>query len=497
MSIFDGACATIMASLAGGIFLVGFALNVLGADATQVGILAALPVSANVAQLAGALMLEVFGHRRLLCLLTVSLGRLVWLGVLFLPLAMFDGLADARVWILVGLVGTASVLGALSGVAWLEWMSDVVPPEIRGAYFGRRNMVCAGAGMLAVLAGGGFIGRWDNQFGRESPFGYLILFAVGLAFGLAASWFLSRVGDPTAKRADVKRRRFDAQTLVDPFRDRNFVSLVFYVAAFMFVTQLAGPFYSVYMIENLGIPFSTITVFITCATLASVFMLRIWGPISDSMGNRPVLIVAGLAHAAIPLLWVVGRTETFFWPVLLAHLASGAFYSAIMLAQVNILIKLAPARGKSMFIAVFNASIGLAAALAPVLGGWILDRTNTLTWQVGQWELNHFHLLFLFSGGLQILVLVAIARVREEGALSSMAVIHQLRTDLDPQAGVAGATDFFAVHATRTTSVLRMFDQRTEDWAVRSERAIASLLDRAARPAARPMRTLRRLFTLD
>jgi hypothetical protein len=56
--IFDGAFATEVASLSGRIFLVGFALNVLEATTVKVGILAALPVSANMARLPGALLLE-------------------------------------------------------------------------------------------------------------------------------------------------------------------------------------------------------------------------------------------------------------------------------------------------------------------------------------------------------------------------------------------------------------------------------------------------------
>src|SRR5690606_14864553 len=151
MSTVDGAFATIMASLAGGIFLVGFALNVLEASTVQVGILAALPVSANLAQLLGSIFIEMFGRRRLLCIVAVIVSRLMWVPVILLPLAMFDTFSDLRVWLLVLLVGLSCLLGAVSGVAWLEWMSDVIPQNIRGSYLGRRNMVCAASGMVVVL----------------------------------------------------------------------------------------------------------------------------------------------------------------------------------------------------------------------------------------------------------------------------------------------------------------------------------------------------------
>lgn len=62
MSIYDGAFATMMGSLCGGIFLVGFALNILNANALQVGILAALPISANMAQILGSIHSESSGR---------------------------------------------------------------------------------------------------------------------------------------------------------------------------------------------------------------------------------------------------------------------------------------------------------------------------------------------------------------------------------------------------------------------------------------------------
>ncbi len=477
LSICDGAFATIMASLAGGVFLVGFAINVLGATTVQVGILAALPLSANLVQMLGSLILETLGRRRIVCIVFATLARLFWILILLLPLALFDGVGDARVWLLVVFVGCSSVLGSMSSVAWLEWMSDIVPASIRGAFFGKRNMVCAAAGMVAVLAGGYFLNRWELMHGKEDPYGYLILFGLGLLCGLISSAVLFGIPDPKASR-DADAPPFSWSRFADPLRDANFRKLVFYVGAFMFVTQMAGPFYAVYMIETLSIDFSTITWFITFATLASLFMLRIWGPIADEFGNKPILIVAGLAHALIPLSWVVAQRGAFFWPITVAHILSGMFYAAILLAHLNILIKLSPERGRSIYIAAFNGMIGLAVAIAPIVGGWLLGLTESITFTVGNWEINHLHLLFLLSGALQLAVLFMLFAVHEEGSAPSRTVILQLRNDLDPQTGIAGVSDFVTLKASRTTGALRNWDSRTDEWAARSESRIADRLDR-------------------
>lgn len=477
MSIYDGAFATMMGSLCGGIFLVGFALNILNANALQVGILAALPVSANMAQIIGSVLIERYGHRRWICLICVTLARLFWLPVLALPFAMFGGIEDARVWILVVLIGASCFLGSISGVAWLSWMSDIIPADTRGRFFAKRNIVCAAAGMVVVLAGGAFLNLRASSHGREDPYGYLILFAIGLGFGLISSWYLSRVRDPKAGPAPRNIQKITFATLFAPLRESNFRALILYVALFMFVTQMAGPFYAVYMIENLEIDFGTITWLITFATLASLFMLRIWGPIADQFGNKPILLVAGFAHALIPLIWVVAQDTIYYEALVIAHIASGVFHAALMLAHVNILIKLSPEQGRSFYIAAFNTSVGLAVALAPIAGGIFLSATEGWQLQAGRWTLNHLHLLFLLSGALQILVLLTLLKLREEGAQSPRAVLFQLRNDLDPQTGLASAMDFVTVRAGSTGRVLKKIDNKTGQWADKSEAWIASFID--------------------
>lgn len=494
MSVYDGAFATMMGSLCGGIFLVGFALNVLGATALQVGILAALPVSANMAQVIGSILVERYGHRRILCIISVTAARLFWLPILGLPFLVFGDAADPRIWILVALVGMSCLLGSVAGVAWLGWMSDLIPGDIRGRFFARRNIVCAAAGMVVVLAGGAFLNFWEGLRGREDPFGYLILFSVGLVLGLISSWYLSRVYDPKAGPPPPGVNGLTWAALLSPFRDGTFRALIIYVGLFMFVTQMAGPFYAVYMIENLGVDFGTITWLITFATLASLFMLRIWGPIADEMGNKPILIVAGFAHALIPLIWVVAQEGVYYHALVLAHIASGMFYAALLLAQVNALIKLSPEQGRSFYIAAFNTSLGLAVAVAPIIGGIFLSATEGLQVQAGRWTLTNLHILFLLSGAAQILVLGTLFALREAGASSPRAVLFQLRNDLDPQTGLASATDFVTVRAGKTGRILKTVDSRTDQWAGRSEAFIERRLDALLKRFEKPVRTVKTIF---
>jgi len=300
-SIIDGAFSAIMGSLAGGIFLMGFALKILKAEPQQIGILAALPMFANIIQIFGSYIIEKTGKKKMLCFLCVIASRSLWILIIMLPLAIFSTLQDFRVWVLVGVIGLSSLFGSLSGVAWLAWMSELVPEDIRGTYFGKRNMIASACGMVFILLGGKFITIWEVHYSEANPYGFIILFVLGLAAGLAAAWFLSRIPEAESIKKG-KDKGFNFSVFFQPLKDRNFLTLILFVSAWMFAIQLAAPFYGVFMIENLKIDFSTITIFGTFATLATLFMMKIWGPISDNLGNKPIIIVSGWILIIIPFI---------------------------------------------------------------------------------------------------------------------------------------------------------------------------------------------------
>ena len=347
-SVADGAFGTIWTSLTGGAFLVGYALRIFHADSRVIGALAALPLLANVVQVAGSLLIEKTGRLKPVSIGGVMAGRLSWLGVILLPLAAAPGGFLHASWPLIAVIGISSLFAAVGSVGWTAWMGDLVPGKRRGAFFGRRNMIASVAGTGALLLGGKFL---DVAARASIPDGiaFAALFSAGLLSGMVSVWFLSRLpetGTPPAPRAAKGR----ASLLLQPLRDANFRTLILSVSCWTIAVQVAGPFYNVFLIDTLHADFGTITFFGTCATVATLLMMRTWGPISDTHGNRPVIVVSSWILALVPLLWIIAVPRSYFLPVLLANFISGAAMAGAALSQFNILIKLSPREGRSMYI---------------------------------------------------------------------------------------------------------------------------------------------------
>jgi len=495
-SIIDGALASIYGSLAGGIFLMGFALKILNAKAEQIGFLAALPMFANLIQLLGSYIIEKTGKKKMLCYICAVASRALWVLIIMLPLKIFAPLQDVRVWVLVVVIGISSLLGSLSGVGWLAWMSDLVPENIRGTYFGKRNMIASIFGMIAILAGGKFITFWETKYSEVNPYGFISLFIIGLAAGAIGALFLSRIPEAEME-SKAKEAEFELSGFFKPLKDKNFLALILFVSAWIFAIQLAGPFYGVYMINTLKIDFTNISIFGAIATFATLFMMKTWGPISDKLGNKPIIIVSGLVLVVVPFIWVLALPGKYYIPVLLAHILSGGFTAGAGLSQFNILLKLSPKKGRSVYLASFAAITGFVGAIAPIAGSSLANIFEEVTFKVMVYDISNLHIIFLVSAVLQLLTLFFILKVSEPAAASPVAVVLQLKNDLNFQTGIAGTSDFIMLEKQRVGRILEKIDRATDALAEKSEDQIEKIWNKGEKIFEKPARKIKDFLKND
>jgi MFS family permease len=241
------------------------------------------------------------------------------------------------------------------------------------------------------------------------------------------------------------------------------------------------------MIENLKINFSNITIFGTFATLATLFMMKIWGPISDKLGNKPVIIVSGWVLILVPFIWVVALPGTYYIPVVIAHILSGAFMAGAALSQFNILIKLSPQEGRSVYLALFAAITGFVGAIAPIVGGVVSKAMEGSVFLFAGYTITNLHVIFIISAILQAGTIFFILKVKEPAASTPVAVIMQLKNDLNPQVGIAGAADFLMVEVQKTGGMLSKIDKVTDDLAGKSEEKINKVLDKGEKIIKKPI----------
>ena len=423
LSIGEGALACAMGTLTGGVFLTGFALA-LGATSFQIGLLAAMPALANFAQLLGAWIIERTGHQKRVCLGALTLSRTLWLTVLVTPLVAFNGIGAWLVWFLVGLQAVSSALNAVGGVGWLCWIRDLVPETLRIGFLSRRNQIDTVLALTLSIAGGAFVDWWGGRH-PDSPFGFVGVFAVAMVCGIASLALMGRIPEVVAHRHDEHSRPPLGRLFLAPLREKNFRAMLGFYAWWNLAVNLSTPFFAVFMLERMGLPFWYVTVLGTLSSVCGLMANRFWTRLSERFGHRPVIFLATLGDALCPLGWLFA-SPGWSWVLIPIH-CSGIFSAPLAVGPNNLVLKLSPARNASPYMAVFNAVVGPITALAAVLGGFLAGAFSGWEGSLGPVSFGGLQLLFLISAIGRLSSLVLLWRIAEPRAASIGQTVRVLK----------------------------------------------------------------------
>jgi len=440
-SVAEGALATLMATLLGGVFLTAFAMR-LGASELQIGLLATATSLANVAQLGGSWAIERLNRRKEICLVATWAARLLWVPILLVPF-LGQGISPTnRVWCIVGLLITASLMSSIGGGAWLAWIKELIPPELRLRFLGRRHIFNTALAFGMSVAGGLFIDAWSRWY-PGSIGGFVCVFAFAISCGLVGMLILQTMPDaPVERPAPLAWHRL----LRKPAEDSNFRRLIAFYAAWNFAANLATPFFAVYMLGILNLSFTTVTLLLTLASTCGLAATRLWTRFGDRFGSRSMVLVATLVDAACPLAWLF-VTPANLWLLVPIHLL-GVVAAPIAMGPNVLSLKLSPAENGSGYLALFNAVTGPLTAAGSVFGGLIAG-----------WNASGKSVATL--EGLQVIFILSAV-----GRLTSLALLRGVR---DPE-------------STSVRRIVRVFHRAGRRWNTDRRRRLAS--DRSVRQAA-------------
>jgi len=414
-------------------FALGFAVEALHWGPGAIGFLAATPHIANFLQPP----ITYFLQRRL------SLYRIMLFGFVMnaLPwafVATFPFWTRGRDLAIAAIVLASSAGNSVCAVAWSASMSQLVPLEIRGKYFGRRNMTFGFWTLVVVLAAGQFA---DWRHNTMVAFG--LVYSLAAAMRLIGMYFLTRMKFPAA----VTEKREDVSTLAEfllPLRDVNYLWLVAFIGMWGFFLNLGLPFYTVYLLEELPFSIGSVTVLTTLSSLGGLMALRTWGALSDRFGNKPVLIACALLWSSNAMaFWLLAGPQRYLH-LYLNYFLTGFTTAGFQLCQFNLMIKLVPTEKKSHYISVFLAVTSFITALGPLAGGrlltWLPHRLGTF---LGQ-PLTSYHLLFVVSllfCMLSVNLLQGLREPAERPLLDLVRVMSNMR-EFNPVLGLASLAQF-------------------------------------------------------
>ncbi len=424
-SSIDGVFAAIYSNLTSGVLLSNFLVD-LQANSFEVGILAAIPMLANVVQPLGAWWGDRSTSRRNYCSSVNVPARFVWL-VLIIGIVLYtQHLLDDRamvIWTMV-VVAVSHLLGGLGSATWLSWMAALVPSKLRGRYFGIRNTASNLTSLIVVT----IAGFWVANYPRGEIAAFEIALGVAVAAGFISMVYQWQMVDvSSSKLAIASHDNFEDNLIAATpmtnitalqttsaietiLQDRHFLGFTICFSAWMFALNLSAPFFNLYLLQDLAIDVSWVTLYNSLTSAANLALLIPFGRWSDRIGHRIPLVGMGLVMALLPVLWLgIGTDPLSLWVGLpLLFILNGGASAAIDLCINNLQIEIAHEHHQAQYFGITAAMGGISGSLGTCLGGTLasLDLVGGLTG------------LFVISSILRLLSLIPLILLQPEGERS-------------------------------------------------------------------------------
>jgi MFS family permease len=351
-------------------YLVVFLLAI-GATQSQIGMMSSLTsLTAAIVLLPGAWLVERIGRRKGLVLFGGGWARIVLLLLAIIPV-LFSG--PALITIAIALSISRDAMANLAFPAWISLTGDVVPIEGRGRYFASRNFFMGITGMTATFLVGQILTRvTGNQ-------GYQIALVMAFLFGACAIYSFAHITDrprPAPARIRVTEgphphRASMVATVRDIFSHRDFVQFGAVSALWNISLNFAGPFFSVYLVQNLHADAALVGWTSIASTVSGMLIQVRLGHLNDRWGERKLTVISGLLIPFVPLMWVFIQSP---WLVIPINMVSGALWGAYGMGSFNYLLKIIPTDRRARYSAIFQVVVTISLAAGAALGSIAINQ---------------------------------------------------------------------------------------------------------------------------
>lgn len=335
-------------------------LLLLGGTVRHVGFLSALPnLMASLVQLKSAEIVDRFNSRKNTVTTFVFLQAMM-----LLPMFVVAIFKEASAALFIALVVLFTCCGALANPAWGSLMSDLVPKDRRGKYFGWRNRAL---GFVAV--GAMFIAGFLLYLMKRADvfLGFALLFGSAFIWRMLSWHFLKRMHEPSLHNS--VNNHFTLLQFIGRLRESNFAKFVLFVSLMSFSVNIASPFFAVLMLRDLKFNYFLYTIITLSATFTIYSTIARWGRHADEVGNLKVIKMTAPLIGFIPILWIFNRNPFY---LIGAQIFSGFLWAGFNLCTSNFIYDAVTPEKRTRCIAYFNSLNGIALCLGAIIGGFSL-----------------------------------------------------------------------------------------------------------------------------
>jgi hypothetical protein len=412
--IITGTMGSAWGNLISGIIYVYFG-NAIGMTQLQWGILGGISSWVVIMQPLGAVLGERAGSRKLVWFWTALGDRVIRIvGIVSAFLLWRAGNHAGYLLFMVG-VCTATLVGNLSQGPWYGWLSTIIPQNVHGTFWGRRDSWISLV-VIAVSLPSGFLIDLVPA-GSKLTTALLILVAATLV-GWIDIFIHGTIPEPVHQSSTSGK---SLSGVLTPFKDRRFRPWLVFAVCWSFAMSLGGSLCTLYFMENLGFKSNLLVgmIAINVMGLTGTFLAaRRVGRMVDRFGIKRMLKLGHFFWSFLPAIWLFATPRTALIWVGIASFVGGIFPAAASNAGVKLVTRFPASEDSGMYMAVSTTVGSIASGIGSIVAGAFLSIMGGWSFSVLGLVVSAFPLLFMISFALRLTtVFTLIPRIKVTGPL--------------------------------------------------------------------------------
>lgn len=393
--------SNVIANLVGGTFWTGFLL-LLNADDAFIGTLSMISTAANMLQFLAPLFLERFKRRK--AIIIAMRGLVYFLNVLFIGvIPLFPAASQLKLTLVAISVLIVNITSAMIAPGISIWHIQSIPNNVRQYYYAVITMTVGAVVALCNLAGSKMVDVFTAH-GMEYE-GFMVLRGIAAALCVAELILYARIREyPYESSGGTFSMK---ELFTEPFRHPKYLCTVAVVFLWCFAANLPGSYYTVYMLRDLEVSYSYITVISTLNVPIVLLLTPLWRRVLTRFGWFKTLYVSMAVYLLhYILLAMVTKTTMFVYP--LSQILGSVFAIGINLSFTGIPYVNMPEKNQTVFMGFYSSISNLAALLGVTLGKYFVLFTEEMNVNVFGLALRNKQALMLVTSGMLVLATLAI-----------------------------------------------------------------------------------------
>ena len=200
----------------------------------------------------------------------------------------------------------------------------------------------------------------------------------------------SSVTDP------IKEIRISFWQFLKSGRDTPFGKFTIFTTLMRISTNIAGPFFAVYMLRDLGLSYTWFMAITVSGIIFHLVFYPLLGKVSDKYGNIEILKFSCILMAIVPFLWLVSKNP--FYLISVPQVVGGFAWAGFWLTTSNYIYDSVKQEKRGLGIAYYNLLNGMGLFLGAGIGAGIALLNISF--------MNKMLFIFLISGFARLLIIL-------------------------------------------------------------------------------------------